>query len=100
MWYTGRYSSGQRGGTVNPLAQAYQGSNPCLPTTHDITNLLGSPTMAKKGARGWVWMVAETKGESTHRFQTERNKTNLKEKLRIKRFAPDIKKSVWFKETK
>jgi ribosomal protein L33 len=56
--------------------------------------------MAKKGARSWVWMVAETKDESTHRFQTERNKTNEKEKLRIKRYAPDVQKSIWFKEGK
>jgi len=56
--------------------------------------------MAKKGNRSWVWMVAEDKKESTHRFQTERNKVNNKEKLRIKRFAPDAKKYVWFKEVK
>lgn len=30
--YTGRYSSGQRGETVNLLAYAFLGSNPSLPT--------------------------------------------------------------------
>ena len=29
----GRYRSGQTGQTVNLLAFAFQGSNPCLPTT-------------------------------------------------------------------
>ena len=31
--YMGRYSSGQRGQTVNLLASAFGGSNPSLPTT-------------------------------------------------------------------
>ena len=33
MRFVGRYSSGQRGQTVNLLASAYRGSNPLLPTT-------------------------------------------------------------------
>ena len=45
-------------------------------------------------------MEAKTKGESTHRFQTERNKVNEKEKLEITRFAPDVRKHVIFKEAK
>ena len=56
--------------------------------------------MAKKGNRTWVWMVAEDKKESSHRFQTERNKVNQKDKLRIRKFDPTTKKHVWFKETK
>jgi ribosomal protein L33 len=54
----------------------------------------------KKGNRTWVWMVSETKGESTYRFQTERNKVNETEKLRLRKFAPDIRKMIWFKESK
>lgn len=30
----GRYSSGQRGQTVNLLTYVFTGSNPVLPTTH------------------------------------------------------------------
>ena len=56
--------------------------------------------MAKKGARTWVWMVAEDKKESTHRFQTERNKVNETEKLRMKRYDPTTRVSRWFKESK
>ena len=61
--------------------------------------------MAKKGNREWVWMAAKTKGESTFRFQSERNKVNQNmkkgaEKLEISRFAPDVKKHVIFKEIK
>ncbi len=45
-------------------------------------------------------MAAKTKGESTYRFQTSRNKVNLKEKLEMVRYAPDVKKHVLFKEIK
>lgn len=54
----------------------------------------------KKGNRTWVWMVAENKGESTHRFQTERNKVNIEGKLVIKRFDPITRKHINFKESK
>jgi len=56
--------------------------------------------MAKKGNRSWVWMVAKTKGESLYRFQTSRNKVNEGKKLEVRRFAPDVRKHVWFVETK
>ena len=56
--------------------------------------------MAKKGNREWVWMKPENKNESSYRFQTERNKVNLKEKLRVKHFDPTTKKHIWFVETK
>ena len=56
--------------------------------------------MAKKGNRNWVWMEAKVKGESTHRFLSERNKVNQKEKHEITRFAPDVRKHVMFKEAK
>ena len=58
--------------------------------------------MAKKGNRSWVWMEAKIKGETTFRFQTERNKMNQKDKqkLEISRFAPDVRKHVLFKEAK
>ena len=53
----------------------------------------------KKGNRTWVWMVAETKGETTHRFQTERNKVNEEGKLVIRKFDPVTRTHVTFKET-
>ena len=37
---TGRYSSGQRGETVNLLAHAFEGSNPSLPTTAALAQLV------------------------------------------------------------
>lgn len=56
--------------------------------------------MAKKGNRNWVWMIAKDKKESTYRFQTERNKVNLTEKLTMRRFDPTLRKHVLFIETK
>ena len=56
--------------------------------------------MAKKGARTWVWMIAEDKKETNYRFQTERNKTNQTEKLTIMKYVPELRRRVKFKETK
>jgi len=56
--------------------------------------------MAKKGNRTWVWMEAEDKKESTHRFQTERNKVNIEGPLKIKKYDPTVKRVVAFKESK
>ena len=53
--------------------------------------------MAKKGNRTWVWMISK---ESPFRFQTERNKVNLTEKLKIKRFDPITRKHLVFQEGK
>jgi ribosomal protein L33 len=57
--------------------------------------------MAKKGNRSWVYMVPEDKSLPEIRIQTERNKVNLKEKLRLRLFHPhpSVRKHVWFKET-
>jgi ribosomal protein L33 len=55
--------------------------------------------MAKKGNRSWVYVIPEDKNVPQIRIQTERNKVNLKEKLRIRLFHPSIRKHVWFKET-
>jgi ribosomal protein L33 len=56
--------------------------------------------MAKKGNRNWVWMEPEDKAVPNIRLQTERNKVNLKEKLRLKMFHPVVRQHLWFKETK
>lgn len=56
--------------------------------------------MAKKGNRTWVWMVPEDKKQSTHRFQTERNKVNIEGKLRLRKFDSTIREHIWFVETK
>ena len=53
--------------------------------------------MAKKGNRNWVWMASK---ESPYRFQTERNKVNMTEKLEMKRFCPFTRKHVLFREAK
>ena len=87
------------------MAYAFLGSNPSLPTNLVLSTPYRVHSrkhrhMAKKGNREWTWMAAKTKGESTYRFQTSRNKVNLKEKLEIVRYAPDVKKHVLFKEIK
>lgn len=56
--------------------------------------------MAKKGNRTWTWMEPEDKKVPGIRLQTERNKVNQKEKLRVKMYHPVIRQHVWFKETK
>lgn len=53
--------------------------------------------MAKKGNRSWVWMASK---ESPYRFQTERNKVNLGEKLKVMRFDPVTRKHIEFTESK
>ena len=53
--------------------------------------------MAKKGNRSWVWMASK---ETTYKFQTERNKVNEGEKLKIRRFDPISRKYVEFTESK
>ena len=55
--------------------------------------------MAKKGNRNWVYVVPEDKSVPAIRIQTERNKVNMKEKLRIKLFHPLARRHMWFKET-
>jgi ribosomal protein L33 len=55
--------------------------------------------MAKKGNRSWVYVIPEDKSTPQIRIQTERNKVNMKEKLRIRLFHPILRKHAWFKET-
>lgn len=55
--------------------------------------------MAKKGNRTWVYVIPEDKNVPEIRIQTERNKVNQKDKLRIKLFHPTVRKHMWFKET-
>ena len=47
---SGRYPSGQRGQTVNLLANAFGGSNPPLPTTPAVM-VSGAERVAERGPR-------------------------------------------------
>ena len=67
-----------------------------MPAHHSHIFIPLVAAMAKKGNRTWVWMTSKV---TTYRFQTERNKVNLTEKLKIKRFDPVTRKHVEFTET-
>jgi len=54
----------------------------------------------KKGNRAWVWMAATKDSGSNYRFRTQRNKANIEGKLRLRKYAPDVRKYVDFVEEK
>jgi hypothetical protein len=55
----GRYRSGQTGQTVNLLAYAFQGSNPCLPTKKKHPNR-GVSFCYEANCQAWISQDGET----------------------------------------
>lgn len=53
--------------------------------------------MAKKGNREHIILGSE---ESGHSYHTTKNKRNTKDRVRIKKYDPTLKKHVFYKEEK
>ena len=105
IYLMGRYSSGQRGQTVNLLASAFVGSNPTRPTLFkNIKELLPNLVLGNSSIKQNMSQDNMIKFECTEckriNYFSRKNKKTLKERLQLKKYCKYCKKHTLHKETK